>query len=213
MGDIKATPQEEFWSSEFGDQYSERNVGSDVVASNLAFFANIFRQIPKIDSVIEYGSNIGLNLMALKLLFPSQSQFAVEINESAAKKLQNSMPNVKVFNTAISNFDSSQLPTGPCDLALIKGVLIHMNPDQLSMVYNNLHQSSHKYILICEYYNPTPDVVKYRGHSDRLFRRDFAGEMLDKFEDLTLVNYGFVYHRDPSFPQDDVSWFLLLKNV
>ena len=52
MADSKATPQEEFWSSEFGDQYSERNVGSDVVASNVAFFANIFRQIPKIESVI-----------------------------------------------------------------------------------------------------------------------------------------------------------------
>ena len=211
MADSKATPQEEFWSSEFGDQYSERNVGSDVVASNLAFFANIFRQISKIDSVIEYGSNIGLNLMALKLLFPSQSQFAIEINESAVKKLQNSMPNVKVFNTAISNFDSNQLPAGSCDLALIKGVLIHMNPDQLSMVYNKLHQSSHKYILICEYYNPSPVVVNYRGHHERLFKRDFAGEILDKFPSTRLLDYGFVYRRDPTFPLDDITWFLLSK--
>ena len=45
-------------------------------------------------------------------------------------------------------------------------------------------------------------MVKYRGHTDRLFRRDFAGEMLDQFDDLTLVDYGFVLHRDPSFPID-----------
>ena len=213
MTDSKATPQEEFWSSDFGDQYSKRNVGSEILASNLSFFANIFGRIPKIDSVIEFGSNIGLNLIALKLLYPSQSQIAIEINESAAKKLQDSMPNVKVFNTAISNFDQSELPAGSCDLVLIKGVLIHINPDQLNIVYKKLYQSTHKYILICEYYNPTPDVVKYRGHSDRLFRRDFAGEMLDQYRDLTLVDYGFVYHRDLSFPQDDTSWFLLVKNV
>lgn len=211
MTDSKATPQEEFWSSDFGDQYSKRNVGSEILASNLSFFANIFGRIPKIDSVIEFGSNIGLNLMALKLLYPSQSQIAIEINESAAKKLQDLMPNVKVFNTSISNFDQSELSAGSCDLVLIKGVLMHINPDQLNMVYKKLYQSTHKYILICEYYNPTPDVVKYQGHSDRLFRRDFAGEMLDQYRDLTLVDYGFVYHRDPSFPQDDISWFLLIK--
>ena len=71
--------------------------------------------------------------------------------------------------------------------------------------------SSKKYILICEYYNPSPTTISYRGHSDRLFKRDFAGEMLDKFSDLKLVDYGFSYHRDNSFPQDDITWFLLQK--
>jgi len=80
------------------------------------------------------------------------------------------------------------------------------------LVYQKLYSSTNKYILICEYYNPKPDVVKYRGHTDRLFRRDFAGEMLDKFNDLSLLDYGFVYHRDPAFPQDDFSWFLLDKS-
>ncbi|MGE6567285.1 MULTISPECIES: hypothetical protein [Shewanella] len=37
----------------------------------------------------------------------------------------------------------------------------------------------------------------------------WAGEMLDKYSDLTLVDYGFVYLRDINFPQDDTNWFLL----
>ena len=53
--------------------------------------------------------------------------------------------------------------------------------------------------------------MTYRGHSQRLFKRDFAGEMLDRFPDLTLVDYGFAYHRDANFPQDDTTWFLLEK--
>jgi spore coat polysaccharide biosynthesis protein SpsF len=54
--------------------------------------------------------------------------------------------------------------------------------------------------------------ISYRGHSDRLFKRDFAGEMLDKYADLSLVDYGFCYKRDKAFPQDDITWFLLQKN-
>ena len=62
-----------------------------------------------------------------------------------------------------------------------------------------------------EYYSPTPVEIVYRGHSDRLFKRDFAGEMLDRFADLKLVDYGFDYHRDPVFSLGDINWFLLEK--
>jgi hypothetical protein len=56
-----------------------------------------------------------------------------------------------------------------------------------------------------------PVSVNYRGNTDRLFKRDFAGEMLDRFKDLRLLDYGFSYHRDNNFPQDDINWFLLEK--
>jgi spore coat polysaccharide biosynthesis protein SpsF len=35
--------------------------------------------------------------------------------------------------------------------------------------------------------------------------------MLEKYPDLKLIDYGFCYKRDPAFPQDDVTWFLLGK--
>ncbi len=35
--------------------------------------------------------------------------------------------------------------------------------------------------------------------------------MLDKFPDLVLIDYGFVYHRDSYFPGDDLTWFLMEK--
>jgi hypothetical protein len=44
-----------------------------------------------------------------------------------------------------------------------------------------------------------------------LFKRDFAGEMLERYPDLELIDYGFVYKRDNNFPQDDITWFLLKK--
>ena len=98
-------------------------------------------------------------------------------------------------------------------MVLTKGVLIHMNPDSLACVYDLIYKTAGRYICIAEYYNPKPVNVDYRGHKDRLFKRDFAGEMLDKFGDLRLVDYGFVYHRDNNFLQDDINWFLLERNV
>jgi len=69
-----------------------------------------------------------------------------------------------------------------------------------------------RYLLVAEYYNPTPIAIPYRGHNDRLFKRDFAGEILERHSKMRLLDYGFAYRRDPCFPQDDISWFLMERN-
>jgi spore coat polysaccharide biosynthesis protein SpsF len=201
-----STQQEGFWAGEFGDAYTERNVGLLCVASNLALFAKILARTSSISSIIEFGANRGLNLHALKQLKPSASFQAVEINEKAAGELKK-LDWLEVHHQSLLDFKAAKLS----DLVLIKGVLIHLNPEVLPQVYELLYQSSSKYICLVEYYNPTPIAVPYRGHEDRLFKRDFAGEMMKKFNDLKLVDYGFVYHADCNFPQDDVTWFVLEK--
>jgi pseudaminic acid biosynthesis-associated methylase len=90
-------------------------------------------------------------------------------------------------------------------------VLIHMSPDQLPQVYDRLVAATGKYLLVAEYYNPTPVSINYRGHTDRLFKRDFAGEIMDRHPTMQLLDYGFSYRRDPTFPQDDITWFLMEK--
>ena len=74
-----------------------------------------------------------------------------------------------------------------------------------------LTKSSAKYLLVAEYYNPEPVSIPYRGYSDRLFKRDFAGEILDAHPQMKLIDYGFAYRRDPVFPQGDITWFLMEK--
>ena len=199
------TEQEQFWAGSFGDDYSQRNQGVNWVASNSVLFEKIFAQTQSVESVIEFGSNVGLNLSAIKALFPKVKLSAVEINEKAVRELEK-LENIKIHQQSILDFAED----AQWDFVLIKGVLIHINPDSLSKVYEVLHKASARYICIAEYYNPSPVEVSYRGHEGKLFKRDFAGEMLDKFKDVRLVDYGFVYHRDP-FPQDDITWFLLEK--
>lgn len=201
------TEQEHFWATDFGNEYVARNKGANIIASNLALFAKILARTQPIGSIIEFGSNIGLNLIALHQLLPKAHLAAVEINQTAATELQQNLPQVQLFHQSILNFTPEQT----FGLVLIKGVLIHINPEKLPQVYDILYQSSERYICISEYYNPTPVTIPYRGHSDKLFKRDFAGEMLDRYPNLKLVDYGFSYHRDLHFPQDDTSWFLLEK--
>jgi len=102
-------------------------------------------------------------------------------------------------------------PPQTWDFVLIKGVLIHINPDELPIVYDKLAAASGRYLMVAEYYNPAPVAIPYRGHTDRLFKRDFAGEIMERHPQFKLVDYGFVYRRDPNFPQDDVTWFLMEK--
>ncbi len=201
-----ATEQEAFWAGEFGDEYSDRNIGAGWIAANTALFSKILDHTRGVKSVIEFGANIGLNLRAIDTLIAGADLTAVEINKHAAEELRK-WDRCSVREQSILDF----APDRQWDLSLIKGVLIHINPDELPRVYDHLYNSSSKYVCVVEYYNPSPVALPYRGHEERLFKRDFAGEIMDRFPDLELVDYGFCYHRDPNFPQDDVTWFLMKK--
>lgn len=202
-----STEQEQFWAGKFGTDYISRNQGDALLASNLDFFSKSLRGAHGIKTCIEFGANIGMNLKALRLLHPDLEQYGIEINMEAADQLAQAIPSENVHHTSILEFQ----PDREWDLVLIKGVLIHINPEMLPHVYDKLVTASGRYLLVAEYYNPAPVAIPYRGHTDRLFKRDFAGEIMDRHPQMRLVDYGFVYRRDPNFPQDDITWFLMEK--
>lgn len=201
------TEQEEFWAGEFGRDYIGRNTPEKFLASNIALFSKILGRTNRPGSIIELGANIGLNLEALRTLLPEADLAGVEINETACTELRKRVSGVDVQHTSILEMK----PERKHDMVLIKGVLIHINPDELPNVYDRMNELSSEYVVIAEYYNPTPVTINYRGHSERLFKRDFAGEFLDRHEQFEIVDYGFAWHRDPLFPQDDTTWFLLRR--
>lgn len=201
------TEQEYFWAGEFGTEYIQRNQSDALLASNLNFFSQALRAAHRPQNCIEFGANIGMNLKALQLLHPGIEAHGIEINEEATKRLGQLITPAQTHHCSILDFE----PTRQWDLVLIKGVLIHINPQELPTVYDKLFQSCGRYLLLAEYYNPAPVSIPYRGHTDRLFKRDFAGELMDRHPSLRLLDYGFAYRRDPNFPQDDITWFLMEK--
>ncbi len=97
------TEQESFWAGQFGDEYSERNNGESLINGNINLFSDIFKDIKDAQSLIEFGANIGLNLVAIRKIAPHINMSAVEINSHAAESLQK-LGNIKVFNDSILNF-------------------------------------------------------------------------------------------------------------
>jgi len=201
-----STAQEDFWRGDFGNSYISRNNDKELLASKSAMFTKILSKTNNLNSVVEFGCNIGLNLLALKNLLPYTKLTGIEINHKAANEAKK-MEIAEIHEQSIFEFSSSNT----FDLTFTSGVLIHINPSRLYEVYEKLYEFSKKYIVIAEYYNPSPVTVEYRNHQDVLFKRDFASELMAKYKDLVLLNYGFVYHKDATFPLDDITWFLFEK--
>ncbi len=198
--------QEKFWKGKFGKTYSFRSTSVKREKDSVVFFKKIFNKNFKIKSILELGSNTGNNLIALNKLYKNANLNAVEINNHACKIMKKRLKKIKVYNASIKTFNLKQ----KFDLVLVKGVLIHLNPKELKNTYKKIFQFSKKYILIAEYFSPNPTTLLYRRHRNKLFKRDFAGEFLDKFPKTKLLNYGFVYNRD-KHPQDNINWFLIKK--
>lgn len=201
------TEQEEFWSGKFGVDYIARNTGRQLLAANLSFFAKALDKSSNLRAVFEVGANVGMNLMALQALYPEAELSAIEINREACEPLAEVIGKSNVTCGSILDFEIKKT----FDLVLTKGVLIHISPDHLPTVYDQLAKLSSRYVLIGEYYNPYPVSIDYRGHSNRLFKRDFCGEFMDANPEFKLLDYGFAYRKDPQHPQDDITWFLLEK--
>lgn len=202
------TPQEQFWRGEFGDAYIARNRDESFLAAKIALFAKVLARTGPLSSAIEFGPNVGLNLRAIATLQPACALTGVEINPQAAAALRAWGGCTVEERSMLEPMDY-----GANDLSFTKGVLIHLAPERLPDAYDQLVRSSRRFVFIAEYYSPSPVSVTYRGHEERLFKRDFAGELMDRHPDIRLVDYGFCWRRDPSFPMDDLTWFLLEKSA
>ena len=197
---------ENLWRGDFGDDYTERNLQPErgSIRSNVALFGRILAATDGVQSILEVGAGAGLNLRAIRELEPLARLGAVEINRKAAEALVD-IDHCTIYNTSALEFRSPYT----WDLVFSKGLLIHIPPQDLDAVYRKLVEASRRYVLVCEYYCPKPRMIPYRGKDNALWARDFAGEMMAQHP-LRLVDYGFVYHKDPN-PQDDVTWFLMEK--
>lgn len=63
--------QDFFWIGESGDEYIERNSNRVGIAYRTALFSKVFSHTQGIQSALEFGSNIGYDLLAIRNLSPS----------------------------------------------------------------------------------------------------------------------------------------------
>lgn len=198
------TDREELWAGEFGTEYHKRNP--------LNLHVNMWKRILRPDQVksaIELGAGCGHNLVALKALsWHGVKTTGVEINKEAANAMRN-LGVDNVVNCPVLSF----VPTDTYDMVITRGFLIHLSADELMRAFRLIANLSSRYVVMAEYYSPTTREVKYHGHGDALWARDFAGLFMERYPYFKLIDYGFVYRGDPVEPQDDITWFLMERQA
>lgn len=210
MAKTLETPQLQFWRGDFGTDYISRNSASaEQLRSRITMWAKILNCLagspPK--SILEVGSNIGNNLRALHALTGAE-MYALEPNAEARRTLVNNglVPPIN----AIDGFAADiPLTDGKVDMAFTSGVLIHIHPDDLLASMREIYRVSSRYVVCIEYFSDKPEMIPYRGHDDRLFKRDFGGYYLDNFPDLRVVDYGFSWKRLTGL--DNLTWWVFEK--
>jgi pseudaminic acid biosynthesis-associated methylase len=206
----KKSPQLEFWRGAFGDDYIERNpLNEATVRARVAMWMRILKPLEgrPLDSILEVGANIGVNLAALRQLTAARL-YALEPNEKARAQLV-AGGLVPAANALGGSADMIALDDGAVDLAFTSGVLIHIAPENLAAACREMHRVARRYIACVEYFSTAPEEIVYRGHAGRLFKRDFGGFWLDQFPDLRPLDYGFFWRRTTGL--DDLTWWLFEK--
>ena len=205
------TNQLNFWQGSTGNEYIERNQFEEwKLSPGIAAFKKILQHF-KFKSVLEVGSNIGLNLIYLNRLYDEALDlFAVEPNIAAFNRLTSQPQLINLTKAWNCNAFNLPLEDGSIDLVFTSGVLIHIAPEDLQRATDEIVRVSRKYVLCIEYFSHTPESIEYRGREGLLFKRDFGAFYQDTYPKLKCRDYGFLWQREFAV-FDNLTWWLFEK--
>ena len=186
------TEQIKEWTGKFGEEYTDRNtlnlVELDELSHNKTGFSrteqiNEFLSGLELNNILEVGSNVGNQLLLLqKNGFKNLN--GIEINWYAVEKAKERTKEINIIQG--SAFDIP-FKDAYFDLIFTSGVLIHISPQDINRVLDEIYRCSKKYIWGSEYFATEYTQVDYRGHDELLWKTNFAELYLDRFPNLQLV--------------------------
>ena len=193
MNTIKSNRQMNEWSGHFGWQYTDRNLMTleemeKLWEGNYGFTRSEINKLflSRMDAsskILEVGSNIGNQLACLqkggfKKLYGIDLQFyAVDLIRKRTKGIQ------------VVQGSAFELPFKDrrFDIVFTSGLLIHIAPDNINAVLDEVYRCSARFIWGAEYYGATYIEVPYRGKEGLMWKGDFSRMFLDRFKDLRSV--------------------------
>src|SRR5437763_1061860 len=99
---VMIAEQEAFWKGDFGKNYMQRNNVFDR-GTVVKGWREMLKKTGPVSSILECGSNLGRNLVALKEIYPAAALSLIEINEEAYKAVCASIRPAHSFNGAIAD--------------------------------------------------------------------------------------------------------------
>lgn len=191
------TQQIDFWSGDFGHQYTTRNTmnqedwdetyiknfGLTRSTMNEAFLDDLRRDL----RILEVGSNTGHQLKALQQI-GFTNLYGIELQLDAARLAQNLRENICIVQAS-----GLEIPfgDGSFDLVFTSGVLIHIAPHDLPFIMGEIHRCSSRYIWGFEYYSDSITEINYRGNNGVLWKANYASLFMQRFPDIALLKKRF----------------------
>ncbi len=186
--------QESFWSGEFGEEYTERNIcspeeldkenveiyGISRMEMNKAFLSEYGLENKKI---LEVGCNVGNQLRALQKM-GYNNLYGIELQPYAVQRAKDLTKGINIIQGSGYNipFQDEYF-----DMVFTSGVLIHIAPDNLHRIMKEIVRCSKRFVWGFEYYSEHIVEVSYRGNSDVLWKGDYAKEYIKNYPQLKLI--------------------------
>lgn len=184
---MELNKQEQFWSGDFGKEYTDRN------SRNQADWDNFYLDnwgitkpelnekflgfLPKDSKILEVGCNTGMQLVGLQR-GGFKEIYGIELQPYAVQKAKEFTENINIIQG--SGFDIP-FKDNYFDVVCTNGVLIHISPDNLLKIMAEMVRCSKKYIWGWEYYAAETTTINYRGNNDYLWKADYAQIFIDNF--------------------------------
>jgi len=209
------TFQEETWNGDFGKKYTDRNTftpdevddlyiknyGISRTQLNSEFLDNL-----ELNRILEVGCNVGNQLHVLKTNGYSDL-WGIELQDYAVEVARK---RTSGFNIVKGTAFDIPFKDNFFDLVFTSGVLIHISPDNIDKVLDEMYRCTNKYIWGFEYYNPDGYLtVTYRGNDNLLWKTNFSKLFLDRFSDLKLVHTKIVKYTN----NDNLDLMYLLEKI
>lgn len=185
--------QEKKWSQDFGQSYTNRNemdldkfeeyYKSTYGIPRLEMNMKFLNDLPKNIKILEVGCNIGNQLLFLKNMgFTNLT--GIDVQEYALEKAKLRLPEVKFYHGT-----GLELPfkDGEFDLVFTSGVLIHISPENISKIVDEMIRCTKRYIWGFEYYSEKYTQINYRGSSDLLWKTNFADEFMKRNTEMKVL--------------------------
>jgi len=201
------------WAGDFGQEYTDRNAitvkemnslykqqyGINRSELNALFLGRLNRSI----KILEVGANIGNQLLCLQKL-GFTNLYGIELQRYAI--LQSKAKDICLMQGSAYNipFKDNQF-----DLVFTSGLLIHISPENVTRVLEEIYRCTNSYILGLEYFAKQPTEITYRGHSNLLWKADFARLYMKHFQDLNLIREKELNYLD----NHNVDSMFLLRKV
>lgn len=208
------TIQADFWSGNFGKDYTERNphtiaeqdqlylknYGITKTEMNSRFMDSLNRDV----KILEVGCNVGVQLQIFQAM-GFKHLYGIELQRYAVERAKEFSKDIDIIQG--SGFDIP-FKDEYFDFVCTNGVLIHIAPEHLPLIMNEMIRCTKRYIFGFEYFAETVTAIPYRGNTGFLWKADYAG-LFQQQATLTLTKQEiFPYISDAEKGNRDTMYLL-----